>query len=258
MTGLLSAVITQVSEGIDFADSRARCVMVVGIPYPHAKDSKVNLKKEYNNATAAASARATAAAARQGQYGSSSSSRGGPPPRLLTGDAWYSQQAFRALNQVRGGDLCPCLSCSQCGFTFVVQSWSVMPLFTCSTFIWCGLYCFPDVALPLLHKCSSPSLQAYNTTRFWLPSSLHMHRFVIILFVLCCVMPCLVSQAIGRCIRHRLDYGAILLVDERFKEPRNQTSLSKWVRGTIRPTPTTQVGPSTQATGTCTGTRTRT
>lgn len=57
-------------------------------------------------------------------------------------------------------------------------------------------------------------------------------------------MPCHVlwcAQAIGRCIRHRLDYGAILLVDERFKEPRNQTSLSKWVRGTIKPAVTTQV-----------------
>ena len=80
--------------------------MVVGIPYPHAKDSKVALKKDYNNATAAASARAQhQGAMRQGVYGGgggAGSSRGAPP-RLLTGDAWYSQQAFRALNQVRGG-----------------------------------------------------------------------------------------------------------------------------------------------------------
>jgi hypothetical protein len=68
--------------------------------------------------------------------------------------------------------------------------------------------------------------------------------------VLCCAVPChgcSCVQAIGRCIRHRLDYGAILLVDERFKEPRNQTSLSKWVRGTIRPAATTQVGPYTRS-----------
>jgi Fanconi anemia group J protein len=74
--------------------------MVVGIPYPHFKDSKVALKKQYNNDTAHASQRA-AAAARRGVYGGSSSSNGSEPPRLLTGDAWYSQQAFRALNQVR-------------------------------------------------------------------------------------------------------------------------------------------------------------
>ena len=36
------------------------------------------------------------------------------------------------------------------------------------------------------------------------------------------------NQAIGRCIRHRLDYGAILLIDERFQQPRNQLNLSRW------------------------------
>ena len=36
------------------------------------------------------------------------------------------------------------------------------------------------------------------------------------------------NQAIGRCLRHRLDYGAIILVDERFKQPRNQQHLSRW------------------------------
>lgn len=78
--------------------------MVVGIPYPHAKDSKVALKKDYNNATAAASARTHPAMRGGGMYGGGAggSSRGAPP-RLLTGDAWYSQQAFRALNQVGEG-----------------------------------------------------------------------------------------------------------------------------------------------------------
>ena len=36
------------------------------------------------------------------------------------------------------------------------------------------------------------------------------------------------NQAIGRCIRHRLDFGAILLIDERFQQPRNQLNLSRW------------------------------
>jgi Rad3-related DNA helicase len=33
---------------------------------------------------------------------------------------------------------------------------------------------------------------------------------------------------VGRCIRHRLDYGAIVLVDERFGQPRFQGQLSRW------------------------------
>ena len=41
----------------------------------------------------------------------------------------------------------------------------------------------------------------------------------------------------GRCIRHKFDYGAIVLLDERFRQPRNQAGLSRWVRGTVRVNP---------------------
>jgi regulator of telomere elongation helicase 1 len=39
-----------------------------------------------------------------------------------------------------------------------------------------------------------------------------------------------VNQAMGRVIRHRYDYGAILLADERFCSPANQRQLSKWLK----------------------------
>jgi len=39
-----------------------------------------------------------------------------------------------------------------------------------------------------------------------------------------------VNQAIGRAIRNRNDYGAILLLDSRYAQPPNQQGLSKWVR----------------------------
>ncbi|XP_031560838.1 Fanconi anemia group J protein homolog [Actinia tenebrosa] len=43
------------------------------------------------------------------------------------------------------------------------------------------------------------------------------------------------NQALGRCIRHKQDWGAILLVDERFsKMPRYSNSISKWVRQRIQ------------------------
>ncbi|KAJ4702299.1 Fanconi anemia group J protein-like [Melia azedarach] len=42
------------------------------------------------------------------------------------------------------------------------------------------------------------------------------------------------NQAIGRCIRHRFDYGAIILLDERFLEERNRGYISKWLRRSIR------------------------
>lgn len=65
------------SEGINFADAHARAVVVLGIPYPNVKDSKVTLKKKFNSHP------------RNKQRG------------LVSGDEWYSLQAYRAMNQVR-------------------------------------------------------------------------------------------------------------------------------------------------------------
>jgi len=38
------------------------------------------------------------------------------------------------------------------------------------------------------------------------------------------------NQALGRCIRHRTDYGAIILVDSRHRFQAHTRSLSKWMR----------------------------
>ncbi|PJF18013.1 hypothetical protein PSACC_02152 [Paramicrosporidium saccamoebae] len=38
------------------------------------------------------------------------------------------------------------------------------------------------------------------------------------------------NQALGRCIRHRADWGAIVLLEQRFTNSRNVMQLSKWVR----------------------------
>lgn len=37
----------KVSEGMDFADAKARAVIVIGLPYPPFNDPKVMLKREY-------------------------------------------------------------------------------------------------------------------------------------------------------------------------------------------------------------------
>jgi regulator of telomere elongation helicase 1 len=43
-----------------------------------------------------------------------------------------------------------------------------------------------------------------------------------------------VNQAIGRVIRHRNDYGAILLCDERFGNPSIISQLSAWIRDYVK------------------------
>ncbi|XP_046829965.1 Fanconi anemia group J protein homolog isoform X1 [Vespa crabro] len=45
------------------------------------------------------------------------------------------------------------------------------------------------------------------------------------------------NQAIGRCIRHRNDWGIVLLVDERFQAPSNINYLPKWVKKMWRRNP---------------------
>ena len=37
----------KVSEGIDFMDEDARCVIMAGVPYPQIYDPKVVTKKDY-------------------------------------------------------------------------------------------------------------------------------------------------------------------------------------------------------------------
>ncbi|KAM7260392.1 hypothetical protein ACFE04_016133 [Oxalis oulophora] len=42
------------------------------------------------------------------------------------------------------------------------------------------------------------------------------------------------NQAIGRCIRHKFDYGAVILIDERYQEERNRVYISKWLRKSFK------------------------
>ena len=67
----------RISEGLDFSDNAARCVIIVGIPYPQMTDPKVILKKEYLDAKILKNRRATHA----GQAAVPS----------LSGKDWYNQ-----------------------------------------------------------------------------------------------------------------------------------------------------------------------
>lgn len=61
------------SEGLDFADDAARCVCVVGIPFPNASDFRVNLKREWLD-----------------------------KKKKGSGSRWYTESAMRAVNQAIG------------------------------------------------------------------------------------------------------------------------------------------------------------
>ena len=67
----------KVSEGIDFADSDARAVVITGIPFPSMYDPKVKLKKKFLDSKKMQS-------------------------KGIGGAEWYNLEAFRALNQAIG------------------------------------------------------------------------------------------------------------------------------------------------------------
>ena len=77
--GVLFAVVRgRISEGFDFPDELCRAVVAVGIPYAAFKAPEVTLKRSYNDA------------------------RHAKNPNALSGQTWYDQSAFRALNQAVG------------------------------------------------------------------------------------------------------------------------------------------------------------
>ena len=53
-------------------------------------------------------------------------------------------------------------------------------------------------------------------------------------WLLSCLACRAVNQAMGRVIRHRLDYGAIILCDERFRPEAARRQLSCWLRGLVQ------------------------
>ena len=51
-----------------------------------------------------------------------------------------------------------------------------------------------------------------------------------------------INQALGRCIRHKDDWGAIILLESRFHQARNVEQLSRWIRPCIKPYKDYQLG----------------
>ncbi|PNW86513.1 hypothetical protein CHLRE_02g089608v5 [Chlamydomonas reinhardtii] len=78
----------KVSEGLDFSDRAGRAVVVTGIPYAVKNDPKVRLKRDVLDEEA--------------RGGGSASSLLGEGVSGLTGEAWYTNTAMRAVNQAMG------------------------------------------------------------------------------------------------------------------------------------------------------------
>uniref|UniRef100_A0A670Z4W8 Regulator of telomere elongation helicase 1 n=1 Tax=Pseudonaja textilis TaxID=8673 RepID=A0A670Z4W8_PSETE len=65
--------LSEASEGLDFADKNGRGVIITGLPYPPRRDARILLKMQFLDEM-----------------------------KCLSGNAWYTQQASRAVNQAIG------------------------------------------------------------------------------------------------------------------------------------------------------------
>ncbi|XP_026553539.1 regulator of telomere elongation helicase 1 [Pseudonaja textilis] len=71
---------TEASEGLDFADKNGRGVIITGLPYPPRRDARILLKMQFLDEMKAKDNK----------------------KKCLSGNAWYTQQASRAVNQAIG------------------------------------------------------------------------------------------------------------------------------------------------------------
>jgi Rad3-related DNA helicase len=81
----------KLSEGVNFTDEMARGLFLTGIPYMPKGDAKVKAKMKYQDMASSRWRQAT-----------DTQATGTPEPEPLTGSQWYTQQAFRAVNQAIG------------------------------------------------------------------------------------------------------------------------------------------------------------
>jgi len=130
---------------MDFADNRARAVLVTGIPFPPAKDLKVEQKKDYLDKM-----------------------------RLPQG-----------VTRLTGNGHCP----SGGGAREAAAAYGLTMMFVC---------CFEG-----MEWYKQQASRAVN-------------------------------QAVGRVVRHRNDYGAVILLDERFGGVSQQQGLSSWLRPWVK------------------------
>ncbi len=86
----------KISEGIDFSHDMCRAVVITGLPFAPSFDPKVKMKREFLDQK---KARQSAKPSTNGGFGINC---GSASKDCLSGHAWYTQQAHRAVNQAIG------------------------------------------------------------------------------------------------------------------------------------------------------------
>jgi len=94
--------IGKISEGIDFADDRCRAVIITGLPFPPYNDPKVKLKREFLDGIRAEMIKNNKSNESGFKIHQDSDTLTSSSAPTLTGADYYTNQAFRAVNQALG------------------------------------------------------------------------------------------------------------------------------------------------------------
>nr|CDS16899.1 Fanconi anemia group J protein [Echinococcus granulosus] len=208
-TGALALAVCRgkISEGLDFADDYARLVVAVGIPFPAVKDPQIEQKRAFNDTLCASIPSLDKISS---QTNPPSSLR--PPLKRTTNEtpggcqksdimSLKANLAFNKLSTVSTNPLTPLRN------ALMNQGRGVL------TFK--QIKAANSVAGPTKQDTSGVPSPVLSGSEWY---EAQAYRAL--------------NQALGRCIRHRGDWGAIILAEARFVEQpqRYLSGISRWLR----------------------------
>jgi hypothetical protein len=193
----------KVSEGIDFTDDKGRAVIVTGIPYAPVVDPRVVLKRQYLDERM------------RGFTSSSSSDLGTIRGAHTTAKSVYGGGGLPG-NALLNKPISAASSGPHVGWGVGIKAAALDSAAPVP----------PAAAVPA--PLSSASTEGRRCTvkanpfgvsgEMWYQQSASRA----------------VNQALGRIIRHRRDWGAIFLLDDRFQKPVQAKQLSSWIRPRLK------------------------
>lgn len=199
---LLAVCQGKVSEGIDFTDDKGRAVIVTGIPYAPIGDAWVVLKRRYLDERVHGLSRPAASS-------SSSSSADATGQRRTAESVYGNPSAMNMMNALSAS--------SRVGWTAGMANSTTIQHNKSALSQTAGVAKMPA---PSAQVNNNPNMSGKRASADGITGETWYSQ----------TASRAVNQALGRIIRHKNDWGAIFLLDDRFERESQKKHLSSWIR----------------------------